>query len=131
MPYNFVVVETFLFILDNLQTITSVLPLYSAGRLCSHSLIIQVIIPLSLRIHQFFTDFSMVAPSIMTAIHLHAHFLPVYVYTFNHHSANTDPQWWGSFHSVELNYLFGSPFTGIKVRKVFMFTIYIKSNRFL
>ena len=30
-------------------------------------------------------------------------------------SEYTSPQWWKSYHTMELNYVFGSPFTGLSV----------------
>ena len=51
-------------------------------------------------IFQFFTDLSMIAPTVATASYMHRHHIPVHMYTFNHHSLEADEHWWGSYHSL-------------------------------
>ena len=51
-------------------------------------------------IFQFFTDLSMIAPTVDTASYMHRHHIPVHMYTFNHHSLEADEHWWGSYHSL-------------------------------
>ncbi len=57
----------------------------------------------------------MLSPTVEVATLLHRNHLPVYLYTFNHHSIFTDPLWWGAHHQVELNFIFGSPYSGFNV----------------
>jgi carboxylesterase type B len=64
-----------------------------------------------------YTDFLFWAPTIHMATIVSQQGIPVYVYVFNHYSPNaTDlAKTLKSHHSIELNYLFGSPFTGLNV----------------
>ena len=73
------------------------------------------VILLSSWLLQFFTDLSMLVPSIQLSRHVWAAGRPVYHYTFAHHSRSTMPAWFGSYHEVELNYIFGAPFLGLNV----------------
>ena len=57
----------------------------------------------------------MVAPVVQTAAILSRQRVPVYLYKFNQRSRHTRPSWWGSYHSIELDYVFGSPFTGYDI----------------
>lgn len=40
---------------------------------------------------------------------------PVYFYNYQHTSHLTEPSWWGSYHSLELDAVFGSPFNGYDI----------------
>ena len=58
------------------------------------------------------SDFTMITPVIqlLKLIRRHAR-SPPYLYRYNHRSSHTDPPWWGCYHSLELDSVFGSPFT--------------------
>lgn len=58
---------------------------------------------------------TMFAPITKLADILISHNVPVYMYMFEHEYINSMEQWWGSFHSLELDYVFGSPFTGFNI----------------
>lgn len=66
---------------------------------------------------QFMSDLLMVAPTIRMAIFMRRSGKPVYFYKFNHRSAHTAPAWWGCYHSLELDYLFGSAFSGYNIAR--------------
>jgi len=59
-------------------------------------------------------------PTVQIAAHFQSQGIPVYFYVFNHHKA-LDSQyfqpWQSNYHEIELNYIFGSPFTGINTDK--------------
>ena len=55
---------------------------------------------IQIMLFQFFTDLSMIAPTVATASYMHRHHIPVHMYTFNHHSSYADEHWWGSYHSL-------------------------------
>ena len=64
---------------------------------------------------QCITDMAMLAPTVELARLCAQRNLPVYFYHFNHQSSIEDTyhHWQANFHQIELNYVFGSPFTGI------------------
>lgn len=57
----------------------------------------------------------MLAPTVRLAKLCESRGVPVYFYHFNHesHCDETYHPWQANFHQIELNYVFGSPFTGI------------------
>ena len=60
-------------------------------------------------------DLSMYAPGLELVDLLEKHDVPVYVYEFKHESVHTPVEWWGTYHSLELDYVFGSPFSGYNI----------------
>ena len=60
-------------------------------------------------------DISMYAPAVKLANILLGHNVPVYMYEFQHSSIHTPIPWWGTYHSLELDYVFGSPFNGFNL----------------
>ena len=61
---------------------------------------------------QFMSDVTMVAPTVHFANLLSQHNVtPIYFYRFNFRSVFTRPTWWGCYHGLELDLVFGSPFT--------------------
>jgi carboxylesterase type B len=58
---------------------------------------------------------AMLAPTVKLAKITSRKDVSVYLYQFNHecHSDMTFHPWQANFHQIELNYVFGSPFTGI------------------
>ncbi|CAH1801579.1 unnamed protein product [Owenia fusiformis] len=64
----------------------------------------------------FVSDLSLVVPSIYMGARLaKADDSQVYMYSFDVTSSIFPKKWMGSYHGNELNYLFGSPFTGLNV----------------
>jgi carboxylesterase type B len=61
------------------------------------------------------SDLSMVTPTVELADNFADRQVPVYVYQFSHVSSSMEESFLGSYHSSELNYLFGATFTGIDV----------------
>ena len=57
----------------------------------------------------------MFSPSIQLASLLAMHQKSVYFYEFDHSSEHTDPQWLDSYHALELDYVFGSPYSGYNI----------------
>lgn len=58
----------------------------------------------------------MVAPTVELAKLYTQHSIPVYLYIFDHMSEeNQQPAYQKSFHTLEMNYVFGSPFMGLQV----------------
>ena len=55
------------------------------------------------------------APITALADILDSHEVPVSMYRFEHASAHTQQDWWGTYHSLELDAVFGSPFTGFNL----------------
>lgn len=74
----------------------------------------RILRPFSL---QFTSDLTMVAPTIRMAIFMQRAQKAVYLYKINHRSPYTKPDWWGCYHSLELDYLFGSPFSGYSIAR--------------
>lgn len=70
----------------------------------------------------------MIAPSIEACEYYTRSGLPVYYYTFNHREAFAVEPWHGSFHSIELGYLFGSTFKS-KIVEVGKDQIYTNADR--
>ena len=66
------------------------------------------------------TDSDTVAPSIEQANLYVGRNVPVYFYNIDHHSDEDRdfPEWIGSYHGMELNYLFGAPFLELHLEKV-------------
>lgn len=61
------------------------------------------------------SDLAMFAPTLQLSSLLSSQETPVYVYEFDHSSEHTHVQWWNAYHSLELNYVFGSPFNGFNI----------------
>lgn len=59
----------------------------------------------------------MFSPTIRLANLLSQHSTPVYMYQFNESSEFTVPEWWSAYHSLELDMVFGSPFTGYNIAR--------------
>lgn len=57
----------------------------------------------------------MTAPSVDLADILVEKGTTVYYYYYSHESIFTDPPWWKCYHSLELDSVFGSPFTGYNI----------------
>ena len=56
------------------------------------------------------SDMSFVAPAVDQADFYFYNHIPVYMYKFCHFSELADPLWWRSYHTLELEFIFGSPF---------------------
>ncbi len=64
---------------------------------------------------QFSSDLTMKAPAADLADALSSHGTSVYFYNFDHVSVHTYPAWFRCYHSLELDYVFGSPFNGYNI----------------
>ncbi|ELT89551.1 hypothetical protein CAPTEDRAFT_170585 [Capitella teleta] len=64
---------------------------------------------------QCISDMAMLAPTVKLADMCSKRGVSVYLYQFNHesHSDETFQPWQANYHQIELNYVFGSPFTNI------------------
>ena len=61
------------------------------------------------------SDLAMVIPTLELAESYSERRIPVYLYLFSHSSVSVEDAYLGSYHSSELNYLFGSTYTGVDV----------------
>ena len=57
------------------------------------------------------SDLIMIAPTVEFARYISKN-SSVYMNTFNHEANHTRPSWWGVYHLLELDYVFGAPFHG-------------------
>ena len=56
------------------------------------------------------SDLSFVVPAVEQADMYYSSHIPVYMYEFSHSSLLANPPWQGSYHTLELEFVFGTPF---------------------
>ncbi|XP_074657382.1 neuroligin-4, Y-linked-like [Tubulanus polymorphus] len=90
---------------------------------------------------QFFTDVSMVAPTVQMSEHFARHRTPLYFYTFDYIREATipvdaplheHPRIWAynySYHESELNYVFGAPFSSNVIRNLWVLGNFTAADR--
>lgn len=67
---------------------------------------------------QFMSDVTMIAPSVQLArlLSREGRIRPDnFFYNYQHPSHLTNPSWWGTYHALELDSVFGSPFNGYDI----------------
>ena len=61
-------------------------------------------------------DMAVYAPNVKMALMLRERDVPVYMYLFDHRSDfNTQPAYMGNYNSLDLNYIFGTPYSKVQI----------------